>query len=216
MAAELGGIEGEPAWSVHRPAGIFDLFRYALQRGLPSLAEIVSGLATQRGRRWVGPEPTPRPLIHQTMPDFDTVRSQPRTGMTSPVCSSRVAPLCWCSVHRFPVGHRKQRRKRGIHRLSRTPSHRRARLRRDVPLAGARSPRRAWNSSAPHDAQVDRHLVPPGTVLCFCSRTHRRGVTHALLRGAIPRAQAGARAGRLPVHSRDQLHHRGHSSVSRR
>jgi protease-4 len=57
-AAELGGIEGEPrVLEYSAPPGIFDLFRYALQRGsLPSLSEVVTWIGHPSvAARWMGP-----------------------------------------------------------------------------------------------------------------------------------------------------------------
>lgn len=57
-AAELGGIDGEPRVIEYTPpAGIFDLFRYALRKGtLPSIAEIVTWMGhPTMDALWVGP-----------------------------------------------------------------------------------------------------------------------------------------------------------------
>jgi protease IV len=57
-AADLGGIDGEPRVVEYAPStGFFDLFRYALRRGmLPSLNEIVTWIGHPAlAARWVGP-----------------------------------------------------------------------------------------------------------------------------------------------------------------
>jgi CubicO group peptidase (beta-lactamase class C family)/GNAT superfamily N-acetyltransferase len=160
------------------------------------------------------------------MPDFDI---RPVTAKNwddfAGLFEARGGPhYCWCSIHRFPVGHRRSNaeKKRGIHRL----------VKNAIPigvLAYAGDVPVGWCSIAPREtyAKLERSRTmprvtaaetPTWTVLCFfVPRPHRGGgVAHALLQGAIAYARAqGARVVEgYPFDSAGiSSTHRGHSNV---
>jgi GNAT superfamily N-acetyltransferase len=160
------------------------------------------------------------------MPDFDIrpVTAKNWDDFTG-LFEARGGPhYCWCSIHRFPVGHRRSNaeKKRGIHRL----------VKNAIPigvLAYAGDVPVGWCSIAPRETyatlqrsrtmpRVTAAETPTWTVLCFfVPRPHRGGgVAHALLQGAISYARAqGARVVEgYPFDSAGiGSTHRGHSSV---
>lgn len=131
---------------------------------------------------------------------------------------------CWCSIHRFPRVHRMSsaEKRDSMHRL----------VKGAVPigvLAYDGEMPVGWCSIAPREtyAKLERSRTmprvtaaetPTWTVLCFfVPRPHRgRGITHALLRGAISYARSKG-AGVLEGYPFDSAGisstHRGHSSV---
>jgi len=162
----------------------------------------------------------------ETMPDFDIRPVTAKNwGDFTQLFEARGGPhFCWCSIHRFPVGHRMSNteKKKGMHRL----------VKNAIPigvLAYDGDVPVGWCSIAPREtyAKLERSRTmprataaetPTWTVLCFfIPRPYRGGgVAHALLQGAISyaRAQGAEVLEGYPFDSAGiSSTHRGHSNV---